>query len=133
MTLRGRQLGGRRGSRGLTLVEVLLVVALIALLSGAIVFGSGMFAASRRRAAATLIISGVRLGITRANATGRPVRMVFDLDEERVMLQESTGRMLFGDDLWQWVDPENISRTGGHKPGPGRGTLDQILQRLERL
>ena len=46
---------------------------------------------------------------------------------------ETTGRMLFGDELWQWVDPENISRTGAHEPGPGRGTLDEILQRLERL
>lgn len=46
---------------------------------------------------------------------------------------QSTGRMLFGDELWQWVDPENISRTGGQEPGPGRGTLNEILQRLERL
>jgi hypothetical protein len=46
---------------------------------------------------------------------------------------QSTGRMLFGDELWQWVDPENISRTGGQEPGPGRGTLSEILQRLERL
>lgn len=46
---------------------------------------------------------------------------------------ETTGRMLFGDELWQWVDPENISRTGTHEPGPGRGTLNEILQRLERL
>jgi hypothetical protein len=46
---------------------------------------------------------------------------------------ESTGRMLFGDELWRWVDPENISRTGGQEPGPGRGTLNEILQRLERL
>ena len=41
--------------------------------------------------------------------------------------------MLFGDELWQWVDPENVSRTGGHEPGPGRDALDEILQRLERL
>ncbi len=46
---------------------------------------------------------------------------------------EATGRMVFGDELWQWVDPENISSTGGHEPGPGRRTLDDILQRLERL
>lgn len=46
---------------------------------------------------------------------------------------DATGRMLFGEELWQWVDPENISRAGGHEPGPGRGTLDAILQRLERL
>jgi hypothetical protein len=46
---------------------------------------------------------------------------------------DATGRMLFGEQLWQWVDPENISRTGAQEPGPGRGTLNDILQRLERL
>ncbi|MCH9669756.1 MAG: hypothetical protein K0U76_04280 [Actinomycetia bacterium] len=46
---------------------------------------------------------------------------------------DATGRMLFGDQLWQWVDPENISRAGGREPGPGRETLNDILQRLEKL
>jgi len=45
----------------------------------------------------------------------------------------ATGRMLFGEQLWQWVDPENISRDGGQEPGPGRETLNDILQRLEQL
>jgi len=45
----------------------------------------------------------------------------------------ATGHMLFGEQLWQWVDPENISRAGGHEPGPGRDTLNDILQRLERI
>jgi len=46
---------------------------------------------------------------------------------------EATGRMLFGPQLWQWVDPENVSRTGDREPGPGRAALDEILQRLERV
>ncbi|WP_422743050.1 hypothetical protein ACN27E_16495 [Mycobacterium sp. WMMD1722] len=46
---------------------------------------------------------------------------------------EATGRMLFGPQLWQWVDPENVSRTGAVEPGPGRSALDEILQRLERV
>jgi general secretion pathway protein H len=70
---------------------VLVVVALIALMSGAVLFGSGMLGSSRQRAAATLIMSGVRLGMARANSTGRPVRMVFDLDKDRVALEEATG------------------------------------------
>ncbi len=45
----------------------------------------------------------------------------------------ATGRMLFGDELWQWVDPENISRTGAREPGPGRAILNDILQRLEHV
>ena len=84
----------RRARRGMTLVEVLVVIVLIAVVTAGIFFGSGLFSSSRQRAAATLIISGVRLGMTRANATGKPVRMVFDLSENRVMLEESSGRML---------------------------------------
>ena len=45
----------------------------------------------------------------------------------------ATGRMLFGDDLWAWVDPDNIARTDKHLPGPGRGALDAILKRLEQV
>jgi hypothetical protein len=46
---------------------------------------------------------------------------------------QATGRMLFGDELWAWVDPENVARTNQHVPGPGREALDEILRRLERL
>jgi hypothetical protein len=43
----------------------------------------------------------------------------------------ATGRMLFGAELWPWVDPENVARDGIEAPGPGREALDEILQRLE--
>ncbi len=46
---------------------------------------------------------------------------------------QATGRMLFGTELWEWVDPGNVARTGGHEPGPGRAALDEILQRLEQI
>jgi general secretion pathway protein H len=78
----------------MTLVEVLVVIVIIALVSAGIIFGSGMFSSSRQRAAATMILGGSRLAMTRANATGRPVRMVFDLENDRVMLEETTGKML---------------------------------------
>ncbi|MCC6215113.1 MAG: prepilin-type cleavage/methylation domain-containing protein [Polyangiaceae bacterium] len=81
----------RGGVRGLALVEVLVVIALITLLTGAILYGSGMLAGSRQRAAATLLVSSVRAGITRANATGRPVRLVLDLEAQRVVLEEANG------------------------------------------
>ena len=45
----------------------------------------------------------------------------------------ATGQMLFGAELWAWVDPENVSRSGIEQPGPGREALDEILQRLERV
>jgi hypothetical protein len=46
---------------------------------------------------------------------------------------QATGKMLFGAELWRWVDPQNVSRTGGDEPGPGRAALAEILQRLERV
>jgi len=45
----------------------------------------------------------------------------------------ATGRMLFGDELWAWVDPENVARTNQHVPGPGRDALDEILRKLEQV
>jgi hypothetical protein len=46
---------------------------------------------------------------------------------------QATGQMLFGAELWAWVDPQNVSRTGADEPGPGRAALDEILQRLEQV
>ncbi|AGB26511.1 hypothetical protein Mycsm_06359 [Mycobacterium sp. JS623] len=45
----------------------------------------------------------------------------------------ATGTMLFGTELWGWVDPQNVSRTGESEPGPGREALDEILRRLEQV
>lgn len=44
----------------------------------------------------------------------------------------ASGRFLFGEDLWQWIDPQNVSGPRRNDPGPGRDALDQILQRLEQ-
>jgi hypothetical protein len=49
------------------------------------------------------------------------------------MAFHATGSMLFGAQLWAWVDPQNVSRTGGGEPGPGREALDEILRRLEQV
>jgi len=46
---------------------------------------------------------------------------------------DATGRTLFGPDLWMWVNPNNVSRSGVSEPGPGRATLAEILERLEQV
>jgi hypothetical protein len=45
----------------------------------------------------------------------------------------ATGQMLFGAELWQWVNPNNVTHTGDRQPGPGRATLEEILDRLEQV
>lgn len=47
--------------------------------------------------------------------------------------QAATGSMLFGPQLWPWVDPSNVAFTDHTTPAPGRAVLAQILDRLERL
>lgn len=45
----------------------------------------------------------------------------------------ATGRMLFGVELWDWVNPNNVIRGGDRQPGPGRGALEEILRKLEQV
>ncbi|CPR13315.1 hypothetical protein BN971_04625 [Mycobacterium bohemicum DSM 44277] len=44
----------------------------------------------------------------------------------------SVGRMLFGAELWEWVNPNNVTGTGDRSPGPGRAALGEILRKLEQ-
>ncbi|MBU3750624.1 MAG: hypothetical protein FGM52_09250 [Mycobacterium sp.] len=44
----------------------------------------------------------------------------------------SAGHLVFGAELWQWVDPQNVSAARRGEPGPGRDALDEILRRLEQ-
>jgi hypothetical protein len=46
---------------------------------------------------------------------------------------DATGRMLFGPQLWAWVNPNNVASTDAREPGPGRATLAEILERLEQV
>ncbi|TAM68100.1 hypothetical protein [Mycobacterium sp.] len=45
----------------------------------------------------------------------------------------ATGRMLFGVELWDWVNPNNVIRSGDRQPGPGRAALEEILRKLEQV
>jgi hypothetical protein len=49
------------------------------------------------------------------------------------MAYHASGQMLFGAELWEWVNPNNVTRTGDRQPGPGRAALEEILRRLEQV
>ncbi|WP_068270974.1 hypothetical protein [Aldersonia kunmingensis] len=46
---------------------------------------------------------------------------------------KTAGTMMFGDELWQWVDPSAIASEDRDRPGPGREVLEDILVRLEHM
>ena len=45
----------------------------------------------------------------------------------------ATGQMLFGDELWEWVNPNNVARNGDRQSGPGRAAFEEILRKLEEV
>jgi hypothetical protein len=45
----------------------------------------------------------------------------------------ASGQMLFGPELWDWVNPNNVIRAAANEPGPGRAKFEEILQRLAQV
>ena len=89
----------------MTLVEILVVLAIIGIMLGAIVTGSGQVASAREKHAATILSAAVKVGYTRATATSRSVRLVMDMEQDQVWLEESRVPML--------VSSKDASGTGG--------------------
>lgn len=89
----------------MTLIEIMIVVALMAMLMATLVFGSGMFIGASRRAAATLVVAAVRKGLAHANTTGKPVRLAIDLSAGRLTLEESNSMSALKQDSADLPEP----------------------------
>ena len=111
---------GRGGQRALTLIELLITVALIAVMTTGIVMGSGALVNARMRGATTMIAGAIRIAFTRASATSRTNRLVFDIESSKVILEETSDTMLVRKD-----DP-----TGGSAASTPeeRDALEQALR-----
>lgn len=133
--------------RGLTLIEVVIAVALIALLAGSLLFGKNMLVGSRVKSAATLIVSASRFCMTRANTTGKPARLVFDLEKKQLAIEESsTSTMLRekGKDQTGGAEAATVAETkaraeaeriveGPRAPRPRFSKLSGVRGALEEL
>lgn len=84
----------RGADRGLTLIEILVVLSIIALVMTAAVAGTMQLPSARLRKSATLITSAVKVGYTRATATSRDMRLVMDFDQAKIWLEETSVPML---------------------------------------
>ncbi len=84
----------KRAERGLTLIELMVTIAVIAFVTTAVVLGSGAVVNSRMRGAATMISGAIRIAFTRASATSRPNRLAFDIDNSKVILEETSDNVL---------------------------------------
>ena len=93
---------------GFTLVEILIVLTLVLLVSGVAIAGSGQLPSARLRRSATMVASAVKVAFTRSTATSRDLRLVMDLDRQKVWLEEADVPML--------VTSGDKSLTGGADP-----------------
>lgn len=100
-----RAMASRSSRRGLTLIEILVVLSIIAIVGGVAIAGSMQLPSARLRAGATMITSAVKVAFTRATATSRSLRLVMDLDQQTIWLEESTVPML--------VQSKDKAGTGG--------------------
>jgi general secretion pathway protein H len=88
-----------------TLLEILVVMLLLALVVGSVIAGSGQLSTARLKRATTMVTGAVRVAFTRATATSKPQRIVFDMDEDKIWLEEGDSPML--------VQSKDITGTGG--------------------
>jgi len=115
----------RASRRGLTLIEILVVLSIIAVVTGVAIAGSMQLPSARLRGAATLLTSAIKVAFTRSTATSHDLRLVMDLDSQAIWLEESSAPML--------VQSKDKSAAGGADPvttaeKEALAERDQILQ-----
>jgi general secretion pathway protein H len=84
----------RSHERALTLIELLVTIAVVALVTTGVLMGSGALLNSRMRGATSMIAGAIRIAFTRASATSRPNRLVFDIENSKVILEETSDPVL---------------------------------------
>jgi general secretion pathway protein H len=95
-------------ARGLTLIEILVVLLIVAIVAGVAIAGSMQLPSARLRRSAAMVQSAVKVAYTRATATSRDLRLVMDLRTNRIWLEESDAPML--------VQGKDKTGTGGADP-----------------
>lgn len=89
----------------MSLIEVLIVMALMALIMGGVVIGSGQMSSSRLRHSSTMIAGAVRVAFARSTASAKTVRLVMDFGQNEIWLEQG--------DQPHLIQSKDVSGTGG--------------------
>ncbi len=82
-----------RRSRGLTLIEIMIVVGVLALMVGMVVIGFGAGRNAEVSRATNQVANLIRYGYDKARVTGEHYRLLINLEENTLILQEGDDRM----------------------------------------
>jgi len=78
----------------MTLVEVLISIAIIAIITGVATYGIGYRRSAQLKRAAVELAGAVRIAYAHASAISKPVRLVFDFDTQTIGLEEASSPMV---------------------------------------
>jgi len=87
VTMRSRHLGAKRAQAGITLIEILIVMAVMGLMVGMMVVGFGAGRQAEVGRATNQIANTIRYGYDKARVGGDYYRMVINLDDGTFALQ----------------------------------------------
>ena len=135
--------------RGMTLIELMIVIVILALAAGAVMAGLGAVTNATLRSAALRVVSASRFAHGRATTHGNTVRLHFDFDAHTMAVEEAEGAMVLadqddrrrGEDDEAIVDPwaaaearldETFEPSFGESPfGPIRGRGQVALEKYK--
>lgn len=83
-----------RRQRGMTLIEVMVVLVIIAAAVSGVALGTGAITASDMRSSAQTLVAASRFAYSRAVTQGVTARLVLDFEKRTVQVQETTGRVV---------------------------------------
>lgn len=83
----------RAALAGLTLIEVMIIIALMAALGAGATLGIGALTRAELRSSSLKVASAARFAFSRSISTGNTVRIVLDLDESTIGLEESEAKV----------------------------------------
>jgi len=83
----------RTALAGLTLIEVMIIIALMAALGAGATLGIGALTRAELRSSSLKVASAARFAFSRSISTGNTVRVVLDLEESTIGLEESEAKV----------------------------------------
>ncbi|MDD9945452.1 MAG: prepilin-type N-terminal cleavage/methylation domain-containing protein [Myxococcales bacterium] len=118
---------------GMTLIELVIVVAILALGATGLGFSLGALARTNLKSGATKVAAAVRYAYNRAVARGTTVRIVFDLPGNHFAVQEAHGRITLARNeefrRVHGVDKGDLDTGGAVDPwAAARARLEQPLE-----
>lgn len=79
--------------QGMTLIEILIVIVIIALAAAGMVFAVGALTRTRLKSSCMKVTAASRFAYSRAITHHKTVRVLFDLSENTIALEEAHGRV----------------------------------------